>query len=120
MFGPAFVKICGYFPYPIKIWLNGHEYAKRATRAAGIAVTELDNGFATTDDPAELQRIYDTLGPGVIRVFCERWWARLPLPLTEADRAAGRNSTMPASFLPTLPLTMSSLDNSVAPSTKAH
>jgi hypothetical protein len=22
-------------------------------------------------------------------VFCERWWARLPLPLTEADRAAG-------------------------------
>jgi hypothetical protein len=25
----------------------------------------------------------------VIRVFCERWWARLPLPLTEADRAAG-------------------------------
>ena len=22
-------------------------------------------------------------------MFCERWWARLPLPLTEADRAAG-------------------------------
>ena len=29
------------------------------------------------------------LGPGTIRVFCERWWARLPLPLTDADRAAG-------------------------------
>lgn len=29
------------------------------------------------------------LGPGVIRVFCERWWGRLPLPLTEAGRAAG-------------------------------
>jgi hypothetical protein len=25
-FGAAFVKICAYFPYPIKIWLNGHEY----------------------------------------------------------------------------------------------
>ena len=23
-FGPAFVKICAYFPYPIKIWINGH------------------------------------------------------------------------------------------------
>ena len=28
-FGPAFVKIGSYFPYPIKVWLNGHEWAKR-------------------------------------------------------------------------------------------
>jgi hypothetical protein len=89
VFGPAFIKVCAYFPYPIKIWLNGHEYAKRQARAAEIDFTELDNGFATTDDPAALQGICDTLGPGTIRVFCERWWARLPLPLTDADRAAG-------------------------------
>ena len=88
-FGAAFVKICAYFPYPVKIWLNGHEYAKRAATAAGIAFTELDNGFASTNDPAALQDICNTLTPGAIRVFCERWWARLPLPLTEADRAAG-------------------------------
>ena len=88
-FGPAFIKVCAYFPYPIKIWLNGHEYAKRGARARGIAFTELDNGFSTTEDPAGLQQICDRLGPGTIRVFCERWWARLPLPLTEADRAAG-------------------------------
>ena len=56
---------------------------------AGIGFTELDNGFATTDDPAALQRICDTLGPGTIKGFCERWWARLPLPLTDADRAGG-------------------------------
>ena len=61
-FGPAFVKVCAYFPYPIKIWLSGHEYTKRAATAARIAYTELDNGFATTDDPAGLQRICDTLG----------------------------------------------------------
>ena len=24
-FGPAFIKICAYFPYPVKVWLNGHE-----------------------------------------------------------------------------------------------
>jgi hypothetical protein len=83
------MKVCAYFPYPVKIWVNGHEYAKRKARTAGIAFTELDNGFATTDDPAGLQDICDTLTSGVIRVFCERWWARLPLPLTEADRAAG-------------------------------
>jgi hypothetical protein len=28
-FGPAFIKICAYFPYPGKIWINGHEWAKR-------------------------------------------------------------------------------------------
>jgi len=33
-FGPAFVKVCAYFPYPLKIWLNGHEYVKRAATAA--------------------------------------------------------------------------------------
>ena len=87
VFGPAFIKICAYFPYPIKIWVNGHEYAQRAARSAGIGFTELDNGFASTEDPAGLQRLCDTLTAGTIRVFCERWWSRLPL--TEADRAAG-------------------------------
>jgi hypothetical protein len=89
VFGPAFVKICAYFPHPVKIWLNGHEYAKRAAAAAGIGFTELANGFAGTDDPAGLQQICHGLGAGPIRVFCERWWARLPLPLTPDDRAAG-------------------------------
>ena len=28
-FGPAFVKVCAYFPYPMKVWVNGHEWAKR-------------------------------------------------------------------------------------------
>ena len=33
-FGPAFIKVCTYCPWPIKVWLNGHEWAKRqATQA---------------------------------------------------------------------------------------
>jgi hypothetical protein len=77
-----------YFPYPVKIWLNGHEYAKRRATAAGIAFTELNNGFATTDDPAALQGICDTLTAGVILVL-RALVGRLPLPLTQADRAGG-------------------------------
>jgi hypothetical protein len=88
-FGPAFVKVCAYFPYPMKIWVNGHEWAKRQAAKAGIGFTELSNGFATCTDPAALQVICDRLGPGAIRVFAERWWSVLPLPLTEVDRAAG-------------------------------
>ena len=43
-FGPAFVKICSYFPYPIKVWVNGHEWAKRQATKAGIPFTELSTG----------------------------------------------------------------------------
>jgi hypothetical protein len=88
-FGPAFVKVCAYFPYPMKIWLNGHEWAKRQATKAGIGFTALSNGFASCTDAAALQVICDRLGPGAIRVFAQRWWSILPLPLTEADRGAG-------------------------------
>jgi len=88
-FGPGFIKICAYFPYPVKVWVNGHEWAKRQAAMAGIGYTELSNGFASCDDPAGLQAICDRLGPGTIEVFFQRWLARLPLPLDEVDRAGG-------------------------------
>jgi hypothetical protein len=88
-FGPAFIKVCAYFPYPIKVWLNGHEWAKRQAGQAGIGFSELSNGFATCEDAQQLQAICDRLGPGTIEVFFERWMSILPLPLTPADRAAG-------------------------------
>jgi hypothetical protein len=34
-FGPGFIKICSHFPYPAKVWLNGHEWAKRQAQQAG-------------------------------------------------------------------------------------
>ena len=87
--GPGFIKICTYFPYPVKVWVNGHEWAKRQAANAGIGFTELSNGFASCDDPAALQAICDRLGPGAITVFFERWMSQIPLPLTAADRDAG-------------------------------
>lgn len=88
-FGPAFIKVCAYFPYPVKVWLNGHEWAKRQATLAGVGFTELSNGFATCADPAGVQAICDRLGSGTINVFFERWMSILPLPLTGADRDAG-------------------------------
>ena len=88
-FGPAFIKVCAYFPYPAKIWVNGHEWAKRQAAQAGIAFTELSNGFASCEDPAALQEICDRLQPGTIKVFAQRWLHRLPLPFGRADQQAG-------------------------------
>ena len=71
-FGPAFIKVCAYFPYPAKIWVNGHEWAKRQAAAAGIGFTALSNGFASAEDPAALQCICDRFGPGTVQVWFER------------------------------------------------
>jgi hypothetical protein len=90
-FGPAFIKVCAYFPYPVKVWVNGHEWAKRQALHAGIGFTELANRFATCDDQGGLQAICDRLGPDTIGVFFRRGMSilPLPLPLTSAGRDAG-------------------------------
>jgi hypothetical protein len=88
-FGAAFIKVCTWCPWPMKIWVNGHEWAKQQARKIGFAFTELSNGFAWAEDPAVLQKICDALQPGTINVFFQRWLSRLPLPLDLADQRAG-------------------------------
>ena len=77
--GSAFIKVCAYFPYSAKIWVNGHEWAKRQALKAGIGFTSLSSGFASCTDPAGLQAICDRLQPGTIEVFAQRWLHRLPV-----------------------------------------
>ncbi len=88
-FGPGFIKICTYFPYPAKVWLNGHEWAKHQARKQGVAFSELANGFAACADPARLQAICDHFAPHDVQGFFDRWTRVIPTPFTEADRAAG-------------------------------
>ena len=88
-FGHGFIKICAYFPYPGKVWVNGHEWAKRQATKEGLSFTELSNGFASCSDPTALQAICDHLGPNQIQSFFERWMQVVPTPLGAHDRAAG-------------------------------
>jgi hypothetical protein len=87
--GPAFWKTNAYAPWPVWLWLNGHEWAKRQLAKARVGFTALDNGFASCQDPALLQRVCDRLGPGAVTSFFWRWQARLPSPLTSDDLRAG-------------------------------
>jgi hypothetical protein len=88
-FGLGFITICSYFPYPLKVWVNGHAWAKRQATAEGLVFTELANGFASCADPARLQAICDRLSSGKLQAFFNSWIARLPCPFTRADRLAG-------------------------------
>jgi hypothetical protein len=88
-FGPFFLKFCSYFPYNAKLCFNGHHWAQRQARQAGIGFTAMDNAFAAVDDPAALQAICDRLGPEQIEALLRRWLKILPHPFGPADRAAG-------------------------------
>jgi hypothetical protein len=87
--GGAFWKTNAYAPFPIWIWLNGHEWAKRQLAKARVEFTALDNGFASCQDPVLLQRVCDRLGPGAVTGFFWRWFHRLPSPFTTDDLHAG-------------------------------
>ena len=88
-FGPGFIKIATYMPYPVKVCLNGHEWAKQQLRQAGVAFEALDNGFLSCADGERLQAVCQQLGPEQVQAFFDKWVARLPWPLTVADRQAG-------------------------------
>jgi hypothetical protein len=87
--GPAFWKTNAYSPFPIWLWLNGHEWAKRQMEKADVPYEALDNGFLSCADPAFLQQRCDQLGSGAVRDFFWRWYWRLPSPFTREDLDAG-------------------------------
>jgi hypothetical protein len=87
--GPAFIRLCGYAPYPLWCCVNGHEWAKCQLAKAGIAFEALDNGLRAVEDPAAAHRICARLGAGHVRDLLRRMMAVLPDPLTVEDRRAG-------------------------------
>jgi hypothetical protein len=88
-FGLAFIKFSSYAPFNVRIWVNGHEWAKRQLDRKGICYQSLDNGFLSCDDPAAVQKVCDSLSAEDIDAFFRRWLKRLPHPFTQKDRAAG-------------------------------
>ena len=88
-FGPLFIKFCSYFPYAVKVCLNGHEWLKRQLTQRGIAYEPLDNGIRSSPDAARVQRIAHTLDAAKIDAVFRKWLRRLPHPFTAAHRAAG-------------------------------
>ncbi len=87
--GEAFIKVCSYAPWGLKVYSNGHEWLKRQLAKEGIGFQALDNGFLSCQNPERLQALADTLGPEHIQRFLKKWLERLPMPLCSRDRAAG-------------------------------
>ena len=87
--GPAFIKLCSYAPYPLWCCANGHEWVKCQLSKAGIGFEALDNGLRSVQDPAAAHRICARLGAGHLRGLLARMMAVIPDPLCAHDRSAG-------------------------------
>jgi hypothetical protein len=87
--GPAFIKLCSYAPYPLWIMANGHEWTKRQLAHQGVEFSELDNGLWRVGDPEAARHICASLGAGHLRSLIDRWLPTLPSPLIPADKRAG-------------------------------
>lgn len=68
-FGVGFIKLCTYFPYPGKVWVNGHEWAKCQLDHAGVGYRALANGFESCEDPEALAGVCDSFGPADVQAF---------------------------------------------------
>ena len=88
-FGPLFIKFCSYFPYAMKVCLNGHEWLKRQLTQRDIPYEPLDNGIRSSAEAARVQRIADSLDAAKIDAVVRKWLRRLPHPFTPAHRRAG-------------------------------
>lgn len=90
-FGPLFIKICSYFPYTIRVCLNGHEYLKRQLEKKGIGYEPLDNGILSCESPQEMQKIANGLDAVKIEGVIRKWLKKLPSPFSQHDRECGFN-----------------------------
>jgi len=96
-FAPFFIKFCTYFPFNAKLYVNGHEYAKRQLARKGIAFEALDNGILSCADPKQLQQICDGLSAEFSANGCGCFRIPSPEPTAKPVTATTSRSCKPSS-----------------------
>jgi hypothetical protein len=87
--GRMFLRVCPYFPFNVRLWMNGHNWLACRMRAEGIAFERRDNLFTDCDQPERLQQLADAFGPEHIRTAADYWLARFVPYFSAAERQQG-------------------------------
>jgi hypothetical protein len=85
-FGRMFVRVCPYFPFSVRICLNGHEWLACRLREEGISFHQCANAFRTCTNPARLQELSDRFSAADIEACGHRWLAQLVPFFTDRER----------------------------------
>ncbi len=87
--GRMFLRICPYFPFNIRVWMNGHNWLARRLEEERIAFAKRDNLFVACARPQRLQELSDAFAPSDIVGPVETWLARLLPFFSAAERQEG-------------------------------
>jgi hypothetical protein len=88
--GRMFVRICPYFPFPARVYLNQHYWLAQRLQERGIPFLQCANAFLRCRDPQQLQQLADSLQPRDITRCVQKWLTYLvPFFTARERRAAG-------------------------------
>lgn len=85
-FGKMFVRVCPYFPFSARVYLNQHHWLAQQMRKRGIRFRQEENAFLSCADPEALQQLADSLTPADIVNRAQKWLAYLTPFFTAQER----------------------------------
>jgi hypothetical protein len=84
--GRLFVRICPYFPFPARVYLNQHYWLAQRLDEQGMRFGLCANAFLRCGDPAQLQQLADSLQPQDITRCAQKWLTYLVPFFTARER----------------------------------
>jgi hypothetical protein len=89
-FGRMFVRVCPYFPFPSRIYMNQHYWLANRMRSEGISFRQCANAFLRCSNPKRLQQLADCLLPYDLITCAQKWLTYLvPFFTAKERRLAG-------------------------------
>jgi hypothetical protein len=66
--GRMFIRVCPYFPFPVRLCLNQHYRLAQQMRRKGIRFRQSTNAFSQCSDPV-FEKLYAPLTSGILKPF---------------------------------------------------
>ncbi len=84
--GRMFVRVCPYFPFSARVYLNQHAWLANRLQEQGIGFQPCSNAFLRCRDPQALQHLADSLQPPHLIACAQKWLARFTPFFTARER----------------------------------
>jgi len=84
--GRMFVRICPYFPFPARVYLNQHYWLAQRLEQREIGFLPCANAFLRCRDPQQLQQLANSLQPQDITRCAQKWLTYLVPFFTARER----------------------------------
>jgi hypothetical protein len=87
-FGRMFVRVCPYFPFAARIYINQHHWLANRMREENIRFRQCANAFVRCSNPGRLQQLADSLLPYDLITCGQKWLTCLVPFFTAKERSS--------------------------------